>query len=222
MKNLFYLIGIVCIVSCSASKKNQVKETPDVRVKITTGDGAMVIKLYNETPRHRDNFVSLVKKHFYDSLLFHRVEKEFIIQAGDPASKYAKTGQKLGEESLNYTVPAEYGTDLFHKKGAVASAKEVNNNSEKRSNSTQFYIVEGKTFTDGEMDRMEEKLHIKIPESHRQVYRTIGGLPFLDMNNSVFGEVVSGLDVLGKIASVPTDANERPLKNIRMKITLMK
>ena len=96
-----------------------------MRVKITTGDGAMVIKLYNETPQHRDNFVSLVKKHFYDSLLFQRVEKEFIIQAGDSASKYAKTGQKLGEGSLNYTVPAEYGPDLFYKKGAVASAKEV-------------------------------------------------------------------------------------------------
>ncbi len=222
MKNLVYLLGVVCMISCSASRKNPAKETSDVRVKITSDYSPMVIKLYNETPQHRDNFVSLVKKHFYDSLLFHRVEKEFIIQAGDPASKYAKTGQKLGEGSLNYTVPAEYGPDLFHKKGALAAAKEINNNPQKRSNSTQFYIVEGKTFTDGEMDRMEEKLHIKIPESHRQVYRTIGGLPFLDMNNSVFGEVVSGLDVLDKIVSVPTDANERPLKNIRMKITLMK
>ena len=138
MKYLFYLIGIVCIVSCSASKKHPEKNTTDVRMKITTGDGAMVIKLYNETPRHRDNFVSLVGKHFYDSLLFHRVEKEFIIQGGDPASKYAKTGQKLGEGSLNYTVPAEYGPDLFHKKGAVAAAKEVNNNPHKRSNPTQF------------------------------------------------------------------------------------
>ena len=222
MKNLFYLIGIVCMVSCSSPKKDQGKVVSDVRVKITTNEGAMVLKLYNETPQHRDNFVSLVKKHFYDSLLFHRVEKEFIIQAGDPASKHAKPGQKLGEGSLDYTVPAEFGPDLFHKKGAVASAKEVNNNPQKRSNSTQFYIVEGRTFTDGEMDRMEEKLHIKIPENHRQVYRTIGGLPFLDMNNSVFGEVVSGLDVLDKIANAPTDANERPLKNIRMKITLMK
>ncbi len=165
----------------------------------------------------------LVKKHFFDSLLFHRVIKGFMIQGGDPESKHARPGQLLGEGSLKYTIPAEFDTALFHKKGALAAARESDaDNPKKSSNSTQFYIVEGKTFTDAEMDQMEEKLHIKIPENHRKVYRTIGGAPFLDMNYTVFGEVISGLDVIDKIADVPKDENDRPLQDIRMKIIMLK
>ena len=190
---------------------------------ITTGYGAIVLKLYNKTPLHRDNFVKLVKRHFFDSLLFHRVIKGFMLQGGDPESKHAKQGQLLGEGSLKYTIPAEFDTSLFHKKGALAAAREGDaDNPQKRSNSTQFYIVEGRPVTDAEMDRIEVKLHIKIPENHRKIYRTIGGTPFLDMNYTVFGEVISGFDVIDKIANEPTDANNRPLKNIPMKITLLK
>ena len=190
---------------------------------VTTAYGSMVLTLYNKTPLHRDNFVSLVKKHFFDSLLFHRVIKDFMIQGGDPESRHAKQGQQLGEGSLKYTIPAEFDTALFHKKGAVAAAREVDaDNPQKRSSSTQFYIVEGKTFTDAEMDNMEDRLKTKIPENHRRVYRTIGGSPFLDMNYTVFGEVTSGLDVIDKIASVPKDDNDRPLQNIPMKITMVK
>jgi peptidyl-prolyl cis-trans isomerase B (cyclophilin B) len=124
---------------------------------------------------------------------------------------------------LKYTIPAEFDTSLFHKKGALAAAREADeNNPEKRSSSTQFYIVDGAPVTDAEMDRMEEKLKINIPENHRQIYRTIGGTPFLDMSYTVFGEVISGLDVVDKIANVPTDENNRPLENIRMKITMLK
>jgi len=202
MKHLFYLAILACMVSCSATKKTSAHETRQERVMVTTAYGSMVLTLYNKTPLHRDNFVSLVKKHFFDSLLFHRVIKDFMIQGGDPESRHAKQGQQLGEGSLKYTIPAEFDTALFHKKGAVAAAREVDaDNPQKRSSSTQFYIVEGKTFTDAEMDNMEDKLKTKIPENHRRVYRTIGGTPFLDMNYTVFGEVTSGLDVIDKIAS---------------------
>jgi cyclophilin family peptidyl-prolyl cis-trans isomerase len=223
MRNIFYLAILFSIVSCSVSKKTSVKETRQKKVMITTDYGTIILELYNKTPLHRDNFIKLVKQHFYDSLLFHRVIKGFMIQGGDPESKHAKEGQLLGEGSLNYTIPAELDTSLFHRKGALAAAREADaDNPQKRSSSTQFYIVDGRTYTDAQMDKMEEKVHIKIPENHRIIYRTIGGDPFLDMNYTVFGEVVSGLDVIDKIANTPTDENNRPLKNIRMKITFVK
>jgi len=190
---------------------------------LTTDYGTMVLKLYNGTPLHRDNFVKLVKQHFFDSLLFHRVDKGFMIQGGDPDSKHAKQGQQLGEGSLNYTIPAEFDTAFFHKKGALAAARESDAaNPKKASSSTQFYIVDGKQFTDDEMDKMEDKLNIKIPENHRRIYRTIGGAPFLDMNYTVFGEVTSGFDTIDKIAGVAKDENDRPLQNIRMKMIMLK
>jgi cyclophilin family peptidyl-prolyl cis-trans isomerase len=223
MRNIFYLAILFSIVSCSVSKKTSVKEAKQKKVMITTDYGTIILELYNKTPLHRDNFIKLVKQHFYDSLLFHRVIKGFMIQGGDPESKHAKEGQLLGEGSLKYTIPAELDTSLFHKKGALAAAREADaDNPQKRSSSTQFYIVDGRTYTDAQMDKMEEKVHIKIPENHRIIYRTIGGDPFLDMNYTVFGEVVSGLDVIDKIANTPTDENNRPLKNIRMKITFVK
>lgn len=223
IKKLFYIAILFSIVSCSASKKASVKGTAEKKVMITTDYGTMILKLYNKTPLHRDNFIKLVKEHFFDSLLFHRVIKGFMIQGGDPESKHAKQGEMLGEGSLKYTIPAEFDTSLFHKKGALAAAREADaDNPQKRSSSTQFYIVDGRTYSDAQMDKMEEKVHIKIPENHRAVYRTIGGDPFLDMNYTVFGEVISGFDVIDKIANAPTDENNRPLKNIRMKITLIK
>ena len=146
-----------------------------------------------------------------------------MIQGGDPESKHARQGQHLGESSLKYTLTAEFDTALFHKKGALAAAREADaDNPKKSSSSTQFYIVQGKTFTDDEMDKMEDKLKIKIPENHRKVYRTVGGTPFLDMNYTVFGEIISGLDVIDKIAAVPKDNNNRPIQNIRMKIIILK
>lgn len=223
MKNLIYLTVLFFIVSCSSSKKTSVNEKVQKKVMITTDYGTMIVMLYNKTPLHRDNFIKLVKEHFYDSLLFHRIIKDFMIQGGDPQSKHAKPGELLGEGSLKYTIPAEFDTSLFHKKGALAAAREADaDNPQKRSSASQFYIVEGKTYNNEQMDRIEEKMHIKIPENHREIYRTIGGDPFLDMNYTVFGEVISGLDVIDKIAHVPTDENNRPLKDMRMKITLLK
>src|SRR5436305_12019377 len=148
MKNLFYSALLLCFISCSSAKKT-VNEPHEIKVMVSTTYGNMVVKLYNKTPLHRDNFVKLVKQHFYDSLLFHRVEKDFMIQGGDPDSRHAKRGQRLGEGALNYTLPPEFDTSLFHKKGAVAAAREAGtDNPQKRSNSCQFNIVDGKQFTD--------------------------------------------------------------------------
>lgn len=192
-------------------------------VKIETDSGTMIARLSNKTPLTTENFIKLVREHFFDGLLFHRVIKAFMIQGGDPDSKNAKPGQELGNGGLKYTVPAEFDTSLFHKKGALAMARESDDvNPQKASSSTQFYIVEGRTFTNPEMDKIEEKFKIKIPENHREIYRTIGGAPFLDMNYTVFGQVISGLDVIDKIASAARDQNNRPLNDIKMKITLLK
>lgn len=222
MKRLSYLLFLFSLVSCSILKPGTNKKKVEF-VKIETDSGTMVAKLYNTTPLTTNNFVKLVKKHFYDGLLFHRVIKGFMIQGGDPQSKNAKPGDALGEGGLSYTIPAEFNAAVFHKKGALAMARESNDvNPSKASSSTQFYIVEGRIFNDDEMDKIEDQFKIRIPEAHREVYRTVGGTPFLDMNYTVFGEVVEGLDVIDKIAGAEKDKRDRPLKDIKMNILLMK
>ena len=226
MKYLLYLFILISFASCSVFKSSSSKTTvikPPYFLKIETDSGAMVVKLSEKTPQTTANFLKLVKEHFYDGLLFHRVIKGFMIQGGDPDSKNAAPGKVLGEGGLKYTVPAEFDSSLFHKKGAVAMARENDDvNPKKASSSSQFYIVEGRTFTDVEMNQIERKFNIVIPESHREVYRTVGGAPFLDMNYTVFGQVVSGLDVIDKIAQTAKDAHDRPLHDIHMKISIMK
>ena len=223
MKTLFYLLVAVFLSSCAALQSIRTITAKNVFVKIETDSGTMVAKLYNKTPLHTDNFVKLVKEHFYDGLLFHRVIKDFIIQGGDPDSKNAKPGVRLGDGGLKYTIPAEFDTSLYHKKGAIAMARESGEmNPQKLSSSTQFYIVEGKPVTDAQMDSWEPRFKIKIPENHRAVYRTVGGAPFLDMDYTVFGEIIYGLDVIDKIANAAKDANDRPLHDIKMNITLLK
>ncbi|HUZ58231.1 MAG TPA: peptidylprolyl isomerase [Hanamia sp.] len=222
MKKLFYLISLVFFISCTASRNSGKFKNETVFIKIATDSGTMVARLYNKTPLYKENFAKLVRRHFYDGLLFHRVVPGFIIQGGDPESRNAKPGEVLGSGGSKKTIPAEFDTSLFHKKGALGMARETDNNPTKASSSHQFYIVEGRTFTNQEMDRIEAQFYIKIPEDHREVYRTIGGAPFLDMNYTVFGEVVSGLGVIDKIAHAPKDKNNRPLQDIKMKITLMK
>ena len=188
-------------------------------VALVTTEGTIVLRLYDSTPLHRDNFLRLVKSHYYDSVLFHRVIQNFMIQAGDPNSKRAIAHQPLGNGGPGYTIPAEFRTTLFHKKGVLAAARD--NNPEKRSSASQFYIVQGRTFTDKELDSVEivrlggRKL---LPEQ-REYYKTIGGTPQLDQNYTVFGEVVKGLDVVDKIAATPTSKEQdrdRPLQDIRI------
>ena len=191
-------------------------------VEMVTTVGTIRLRLYDSTPLHRDNFLRLVKSGYYDSVLFHRVIPKFMIQAGDPNSKRAAAGIPLGNGGPGYTVPAEFRPTIFHRKGVLAAARMGDDvNPEKKSSGSQFYIVQGRTFTDAEMDSVERvRLKgYKLPETHRQVYRTIGGTPQLDQNYTVFGEVVNGLDILDRIAALPTSKaqdRDRPLQDVRI------
>jgi len=197
------------------------KKIPGIRIKLTTDSGIIVIRLYDSTPLHRDNFVKLVDAHFYDSLLFHRVIANFMIQGGDPLSKNAEPGIMLGSGGGDMArIPAEFRKTLFHKKGVLAAARD--GNPEKASSACQFYIVQGKKYTDEELNMMEAQMGSKFSAVKRMAYKTIGGTPFLDMNYTVFGEVEKGLEVLDKIAAVPTAPGDRPLGDVRMKMEVVK
>lgn len=191
-------------------------------VELVTTMGSIVVRLSDSTPLHRDNFLKLAKQGYYDSILFHRVINQFMIQGGDPDSKRAAPGIPLGEGGPAYTIPAEFRTTLFHKKGALAAAREGDDvNPQKASSGSQFYIVQGRTFTDGRMDTLETTRlkGRKIPANEREVYKTLGGTPHLDQGYTVFGEVIKGLDVVDKIAAVPTskgDDRDRPLQDVRI------
>jgi cyclophilin family peptidyl-prolyl cis-trans isomerase len=189
-------------------------------VELVTTKGPIVLRLYDETPQHRDNFLRLVKSGFYDSVLFHRVIQNFMVQAGDPESKRARHGQALGNGGPNYTIPAEFKPGLFHKKGALAAARMGDNvNPEKKSSGSQFYIVQGKKFTEAGLDSVETfRLKRKLPAEHRTAYKTVGGTPHLDQNYTVFGEVIKGLEVVDRIAAVSTSRNppDRPQDDVRI------
>jgi cyclophilin family peptidyl-prolyl cis-trans isomerase len=248
-------------------------------LKIETAKGNMLLILFNETPLHRDNFIKLINKKFYDSLLFHRVINNFMIQGGDPDSKTADNSKLLGDGDVGYTIPAEFNPKLFHRKGMLCAARESDDiNPQKASSGCQFYIVQGKIHTDETLKKIEYRVNKEIiqkltndflsktenqnlktkynyytennlkdslnsikkqidefilPEFEKtnhycysdiqkQVYKTIGGTPHLDNNYTVFGEVVFGSNVIDAIAKAQTDSNDRPLENIRMKITIIK
>jgi peptidyl-prolyl cis-trans isomerase B (cyclophilin B) len=186
------------------------------RVRLITNFGVIIVELYDQTPKHRDNFMRLVRKHFYDSLLFHRVIPNFMIQGGDPSSKRAAAGVQLGDGDVGYTIPAEFDTALFHARGVLAAARD--NNPAKASSGCQFYIVQGKKYTESGLDSLERGRMAgrKIPFSHRVVYETQGGTPWLDMNYTVFGKVIRGIGVVDAIAAVKTDANNRPVSDVRI------
>jgi len=222
-KYLLLFIAAVLSVSLFAQQNVKLKKKDRKReVELVTSEGIIVLRLYDSTPLHRDNFLKLVKSHYYDSILFHRVIKNFMIQAGDPNSKHAEPGKPLGNGGPGYTIPAEFRPTLFHRKGVLAAARQGDNiNPQKSSSASQFYIVQGRTFTERELDSVEvARLHgYKLPATHREVYKTIGGTPQLDQNYTVFGEVVSGLDVVDKIAATSTSKaqdRDRPLQDIRI------
>lgn len=215
MKKLLTLFLSLCFVSSFAAKpKNQY-------VKIITSKGEVIIKLYNETPLHRDNFLKLAKEGFYNGTIFHRVIKEFMIQGGDPDSKDATPEASLGSGGLKYTIPAEFRDSLFHKKGVLAAARD--NNPEKASSSSQFYIVQGKVLTDSAINAIEKnRLKHKIPDYQREVYKTLGGVPHLDRNYTVYGEVVKGLEMVDNIAAMPTGNANRPKEDVKMTVMVLK
>jgi cyclophilin family peptidyl-prolyl cis-trans isomerase len=218
------ILSSLIVFSASAQKKDSTIKKKDRKrdVLMQTTMGDLVIRLSDSTPLHRDNFLKLVKVGYYDSVLFHRVMKDFMIQGGDPDSKRAAVGKPLGNGGPGYTVPAEFRKTLFHKKGVIAAARTGDNmNPTKASSGSQFYIVQGKTFTDAGLDSVETfRLNgRKIPAEQRQAYKTIGGTPHLDQGYTVYGEVVKGLDVIDKIAAVQTSKaqdRDRPLQDVRI------
>lgn len=222
-KMLFSLLSLLIITGAFAQKDSTLKKKDrkkDVLLQTTMGD--ITIRLSDSTPLHRDNFLKLVKVHFYDGILFHRVIKDFMIQAGDPNSKTAKPGEPLGNGGPGYTVPAEFRSTLFHKKGVIAAARMGDNvNPEKASSGSQFYLAQGKKFTDEELDNLEKSRlgGRKIPADQREIYKTTGGIPHLDQGYTVYGEIVKGLDVVDKIAAVATSKGtdrDRPLEDVKI------
>jgi len=256
------LLFLACIPFFSSCTE---RESNGTLVRITTNVGEIHVRLYDDTPLHRDNFVRLAREGFYNGTLFHRVIYEFMIQGGDPDSRHADPHDILGNGGPGYTVPAELRPHLFHKRGALAAARLGDReNPDQASSGSQFYIVHGRLWTDPELYEMEIRINemlrqslfykilhhqkqlnaereiplneeqlqelamieaqdqwlerepYRIPEEHREVYRTIGGTPHLDGSYTVFGEVVKGLDVVDKIASTPTSPNDRPLTDIRI------
>lgn len=215
------MIGILVLNFPVFSQATAAKEKQKM-VLISTKYGNMKVALYNETPKHRDNFVKLAKDGYLNGTLFHRVIQNFMIQGGDPESKNAKPGQMLGNGGPSYTIPAEFVPKLYHKKGALAAARTGDNmNPQKASSGSQFYIVQGKKYTDAELDAIEGRIGKKIPADQRQAYKTVGGTPFLDGGYTVFGEVVEGMDVIDKIAAVKKGANDRPEEDLKMTVKLI-
>lgn len=272
-----YLSILLCLLGSLCAKcQTYGKET----ILISTPYGNMKVKLFRETPKHRENFIKLVKEGFYDSLLFHRVINNFMIQGGDPDSRYANDTAALGYGDVDHWIPSEFNKKIFHKKGMLAAARESDDvNPGKESSGSQFYIVMGKKFDSAGLKKIEFRInkdlirkinyniaysgksqalrslymrldkegkedslkivsgqltdpvsierynntpHYTFSDKQKEIYYTIGGTPHLDMNYTVFGEVIEGLDVIDKIAAVKTNKNDRPLENIRMKISIVR
>ncbi len=270
------MMSLLLIIGCNiANSQTYRKET----ILITTPYGNMKVKLFKETPLHSNNFIKLVKRGFYDSLLFHRVINHFMIQGGDPDSKTANDTMQLGNGDVDYWIPAEFNKKIYHKKGMLAAAREGDDvDPAKESSGSQFYIVMGKTYDsiglrkaelrvnkyliqkinyniafsgrspklkelymrldrEGKDDSLkivrqqlvdpvsiavyEKTPHFTYTAAQKKTYATLGGAPHLDMNYTIFGEVIEGLDVIDKIAAVKTDKNDRPKENVRMKVTII-
>lgn len=216
MRKLVLILLLIPALSMAQNRKRK-----DYLVSINTSYGTMRLVLYDQTPKHKENFIKLVNQKFYDSLLFHRIIPLFMIQGGDPNSRKAQDDQPLGNGDVGYKIPAEFVPTLFHKKGTLAAARD--NNPEKASSGCQFYIVQGRVWDDAglqkQIDRIQTmKGHIPTDEQ-KQVYETLGGAPHLDGNYTVFGEVIDGLAIVDSIAKQPRNEMDRPEKNVRMTMT---
>lgn len=212
MKNYLFIILSLCLLSSCGDKAE--KKT---YAMIETDMGNMKIELYNSTPGHKANFIKLANEGFYDGLIFHRIISGFMIQGGDPKSKDAEPGARLGGGGPGYTIPAEIGAPHF--KGTLAAARTPN--PEKRSSGSQFYITHGSPLTDASIANYEKQKGIKYSEAQIQRYKELGGAPGLDMDYTVYGEVVEGMNVIDKIAKVAKDGNDRPLEDVKMKVRIL-
>jgi peptidyl-prolyl cis-trans isomerase B (cyclophilin B) len=211
----FFLAGLACLVLLTTGCEKKEKEYQAV---ISTEFGDITIMLYNSTPKHRDNFIKLVNEGYYDSLLFHRVIDNFMIQGGDPFSKHAAPGEKLGSGGPKYVIDPEIGAP--HIRGAVAAARTAN--VKKQSSGSQFYIVTGKQLGPEDILQAELTKKIKYNDVQKKLYLEEGGYPSLDMEYTVFGEVLSGMEVVDKISRLERDERDRPLKDVRMYVKLIK
>lgn len=225
-RNIFFVITAFLVFSCSVFKlKNSIPN--ETMVEMVTSEGTVVLKLYNETPLHRDNFKKLVESKFYDGIKFHRVINGFMAQAGDPNSKKDDFKGQLGQNSEGETIPAEINPNLFHKKGALAAARMGDNvNPEKKSSGSQFYIVQGKKISLQQLTQMESNINQKVKnyqhtennfqfsDTAKKIYQEIGGTPFLDNGYTVFGEVTQGIEIIDKICSVKTARGDRPISAV--------
>lgn len=192
-------------------------------VEINTPYGRMVAELSNETPLHRDNFMNLVEQHFYDSLLFHRVIRGFMIQGGDPNSRNATPDARLGSGGPGYQIDAEFRDDLVHIKGAIAAARTGDQvNPKKKSSGSQFYIVQGNTVTEAALDQIEARKGFRYTPQQREEYLSLGGTPHLDRDYTVFGRIVEGLEVIDKIAAARTLPGDRPEEDVWMTMRVIK
>lgn len=227
MKKLSTLITIfILTITLSIAQKNTIENGAHYEATISTSEGSFTVKLHNETPIHRDNFVKLANSNFYKGIIFHRVIKGFMSQAGDPSSREASQVKTYGEHDAGYKLPAEIVPQYFHKKGVLAAARESNNvNPNRESSSSQFYVVTGSILTDSTKSTIEAKTKergsLAMTPEREKVYRTVGGAPHLDGSNTIFGEVVRGQKVVDKINAAPTYRNDRPKEDIYIKkITL--
>lgn len=208
------ILANVALLSSPATAQKKSKEKEQI-VQISTEYGNIKIRLYNETPLHRDNFIKLATEGKLDGSIFHRVIKGFMIQGGGAP-------ESDGQESMGELIPAEFVSKYFHKKGALAAARMGDNvNPEKKSSGSQFYIVQGRKYSDTDLNNMQKRPGINFSEEQRRAYRTIGGTPHLDREYTVFGEVIEGLDVVDKIAAVETKRT-RPVKDIKMTVKVVK
>lgn len=204
-------------------KKEDKKQITFVVMETTMGD--VEFRLYNETPKHKKNFIKLVEEHFYDSLLFHRVINKFVVQCGDPDSRNAEPGAVLGNGDVGYQIPAEFKVwkGIIHKKGALSAARDGDNvNPDRKSSGSQFFFVMGEVYDEIRLMDIQETLdrktdgQAKLTPELKRIYKTIGGTPHLDGQYTVFGEVTSGLDVLENIQKVKTDEFDRPVEDVRI------
>lgn len=219
MRNCILLLLLFLAVEPARAARPPRKK--DYLVTMTTDFGTMHLLLYNQTPKHKENFIKLTEQKFYDGLLFHRIIQNFMIQGGDPNSRKAQPGERLGNGDVGYKIPAELVPELFHKKGTLAAARD--NNPDKASSGCQFYLVQGRVWDDAGLESQMARItqmggHLPT-EAQKQVYKTLGGTPHLDGNYTVFGEVIDGLAVVDSIAKQPRNASDRPEKDIRMEVS---
>lgn len=217
LTRLTFLTAFCLFAINTFAQKNSKK---DYLITIDTDLGKMRVILFDETPKHKENFIKLSKEKFYNDLLFHRVIKDFMIQGGDPNSRNAKAGEMLGKGDNGYKIPAEISPKLFHRKGALAAARD--NNPKKESSGCQFYIVEGRKWSKADLDKQAARAARKLTDAQRKVYETEGGTPHLDGAYTVFGQVIDGLDIVDKISEVDKDGRDRPEKDVKMKVSVKK